>query len=346
MKNRTEKEKTCRLWARKLPRQAVVCVFLIALMILVFPQRAYAAEWWDIVGSIQESICGWLLSAAGRAFNDYFDIIYTAANTSYIAGTFSELFGSQEVWDFIKGVHEVAIIPLAESILALFMLVQFVKISQRMDATATLPAVKDIVVLAVFYVIFHWLIVNSLEMMTSIYDQLNAIVSSLYTNGAASNPLQELDWENIENLSDAKIGACLLLFLVSYICLFIGMFSYMIALVVSIARAIQLYVMAAFSPIPFSLLGFDETRQMGVGFLKNFCAAALAGGIIMFLLTAYPYILKSILGGFDTGTLTSIVSGGDSSDILLKMAELLGVSVLLSFGLMKSGAWAKEILGG
>ena len=29
-------------------------------------------------------------------------------------------------------------------------------------------------------------------------------------------------------------------------------------------RAMQLYVMAAFSPLPFALLGFDETKNYGV----------------------------------------------------------------------------------
>ena len=34
-------------------------------------------------------------------------------------------------------------------------------------------------------------------------------------------------------------------------------------------RAMQLYVMAAFSPLPFALLGFDETKNYGVSFCKN-----------------------------------------------------------------------------
>ena len=79
----------------------------------------------------------------------------------------------------VRTLHQTLLIPLAESILALIMLVQLVKISQRIDSTSTLPAVKDIVFLAVFYVIFHWLIVNSLDIVTAIYNIFNHITASI-----------------------------------------------------------------------------------------------------------------------------------------------------------------------
>ena len=64
--------------------------------------------------------------------------------------------------------------------------------------------------------------------------------------------------------------------------------AYVVALVVSWARAIQIYIMAAFSPIPLALTSLDETRQMGVGYLKNFTAVCLAGVIILVLLVSFP----------------------------------------------------------
>ena len=57
----------------------------------------------------------------------------------------------------------------------------------------------------------------------------------------------------------------------------------MVTLVVSWARTLQIYIMAAFVPIPISLLALDKTRQMGVGYLKNFAAVCLAGVIILVL---------------------------------------------------------------
>ena len=47
------------------------------------------------------------------------------------------------------------------------------------------------------------------------------------------------------------------------------------SLVVCWARAIQLYVLAMLAPIPLSLMALDETRQVGVGYIKNSSRCAL-----------------------------------------------------------------------
>ena len=119
--------------------------------------------------------------------------------------------------------------------------------------------------------------------------------------------------------------------------------------------------MVTFSPIPLAFLGFEETRQSGISFIRNFCAAGLAGAIIMFILTAYPYISSAMLtsitgvGGGDAGSniimgLASIINftGGSSVGSLSGILGIItwaSTSVLLILGLAKSGAWAKEILG-
>lgn len=55
-----------------------------------------------------------------------------------------------------------------------------------------------------------------------------------------------------------------MLLIISVIILIGGLVAWAASLVVVVmvfARAVQLYLYAAFSPIPFSLLGFDETRN-------------------------------------------------------------------------------------
>lgn len=134
---------------------------------------------------------------------------------------------------------------------------------------------------------------------------------------------------------------------------------YIVSIAVATARAIQLYVMAAFSPIPLALLGFEETRQSGISFLKNFCAACLAGAIMMFLFAAYPLILTSMTASLGVGDLNQLVNADSSVNVtgvvdsaleyafapLLGLLMFIGLSILLIVGLVKAGSWAKEILG-
>ena len=114
------------------------------------------------------------------------------------------------------------------------------------------------------------------------------------------------------------------------------------ALVVCWARAIQLYIMAAFSPIPLSLMALDDTRQIGIGYLKNFTAVCLAGLIILILLIAFPLILGGLTGAStSTGTPIDGIATG-----LTYALQYLAMCVLLILSLVKSGAWARDIVSG
>ncbi|GAA5350916.1 type IV secretion system protein [Streptococcus uberis] len=314
------------------------------------------------IGAILYAIKEMLISFAGWLFNGYFFVIGGATNSSYLSGSLDKLFGTKIVWNLVKDAHSIVVIPLAESILAFFMLVQLVKISQRIDATATLPVIKDIIILAVTYVIFHWLIVNSLGILTALFDEFNNLSSAF----GSANPSDDLFSSAVkydkELINDTDIGSAFLLVLCAALSFFVGIIAFVVTLVVSFARAFQLYVMAAFSPIPLSLLGFEETRQSGISFLKNFAATALAGVIMVFLLVAFPSILSSIVvagtgnaattaGSISTSWLMTKflgTSAGTSAAFgvgIFAVFTTLAVTIFLLLGLVKSGAWAKEILG-
>lgn len=309
-------------------------------------------------------ICEALANIALWIFNVYNYIVNQIGNVSFITGSLSTIFGGEGVWNVVTTVHHTLVIPLGESILALFMLVQLVKMSQRIDATSTLPAVKDIVFLAVVYVLMHWLIVNSLDLAQAVYDIFNNIAANPdFVNKAVSDTTfidSETAFAGVD-FAKANIGSCFALVIVGLLSILTGIVALVVATVVALARALQIYVMVTFSPIPLAFLGFEETRQSGISFIRNFCAAGLAGAIIMFILTAYPYISSAMLtsitgvGGGDAGSniimgLASIINftGGSSVGSLSGILGIItwaSTSVLLILGLAKSGAWAKEILG-
>lgn len=327
-------------------RAAVITsVLAAAALVLLLPQPAYAAAPWDIKGAVEEAIKGWLLDGACGFFNMYNGLVSAIGDNGILTAPFSSLLG-ESVYSITVTVHQTAVVPLAESILALFMLVQLIKISQRMDATATLPAIKDIVFLAVTYVLLHWFIIHSLDIVQAIYqmvvDNIMPVVGSVGKEGAFLG--ESISTENFD-LSKVTFGGCFTTLIVAILCAFTGIVAYVVAFVVAYARAWQIYVMAAFSSIPMALLGFDETRQMGVGFLKNFAAAALAGAIMLFLLVAFPHILASLTSQMGSDNILALAAGEVAIDALQGVLMWLGCSFLLVFGLIKSGAWAKEILG-
>lgn len=344
---------------RRLPTRLNPAIILLiaASVTLLFPQPVHAAPFWEVGTNLKNMVCEWLLDMSCWGFNLYNDIAMKIGSSDMLSAPFDSLLGVS-TYELTKTIHQTAVIPIAESILALFMLVQLVKISQRIDATATLPAVKDIVFLAVVYVLIHWFIVNSLDIMQAIYkiavDNIIPEIGTAQSNTGFFNG--ELTTSNIPDSTwdELTIGGCFLTLCASILSVIGGVVAYMVAFIVAYARAWQIYAMAAFSSIPIALLGFDETRQMGIGFLKNFAAAVLAGAVMMFLLVIYPLALSTmttasgVTGGASILFLISIPAGGTASlasASVLILLEFLSITFLLIIALIKSGAWAKEILG-
>lgn len=335
---------------RNNPAPLAAILLLSATFALLIPHPAYAGvlgDFLDIPGMIKT----WMLSLASTTFNMYFGIINKATEADFIQGSFSNLFGTEEPFRVIRDIYDAGVIPIAQAILGLFMLMQLIKISQKIDATATLPAVKEIVFLVVTYCILSWFINNALDVMVAIYDLVNNLVGVVAGHTQSQDALQTAIEFTDDEAKEATFGGCAMLLILGVVSVIVGLAAYAISMVVALARAIQLYVYAVFSPIPVSLLGFEETKQIGISYLKNFAAAALAGVVMMLILYLYPHIVSSLVadsGGLAKDELLKLATSGaqsESLDMVGALCKWLASSFVLILGLTKSGSWAKEILG-
>lgn len=161
-------------------------------------------------------------------------------------------------------------------------------------------------------------------------------VSDLFGTGSA------LDLQTVSiTTTDDDVAALLGMLVVALVSWVVVVAAYVVALVVSRARALQIYIMAAFSPIPLALLSEDETRQMGVGYLKNFASVCLAGVVILVLLVSFPIVLGGLnAASAGVSVLDSVVGG------LSYALQYLAMCILLILALVKSGGWARDVMGG
>ena len=79
--------------------------------------------------------------------------------------------------------------------------------------------------------------------------------------------------------------------------------------------------MVMISPIPLALLGIEETRQMGVGYLRNFASLVLSYASLAFVLNMYPTLLSIAME-------TSWQAGG-VSEMVLSVTAASSLQVLL-----------------
>ena len=310
---------------------------LLCALLLACPSPAFA----DIAGDINAWLCGILRDTCNWIFSSQADMLKTIGAGGVLSSGFDQMLGhagTVTMYDVVRGVWQHAILPIGCGMLSFVFTVQLIKVSQRMDGNATMPGVKEVVFMLVFFAVFLFLIQNSFDLMAAVYEVVRLAIDRVVGLFGQGMPL-DLSAVSITTTDDvAALIAMLVVALVSWLVVIV---AYVVALVVSWARAIQIYIMAAFSPIPLALTSLDETRQMGVGYLKNFVAVCLAGVIILVLLVSFPIVLGGLnAAGAGVPVVDSIVGG------LSYALQYLAMCVLLILSLVKSGSWARDIMGG
>ena len=313
--------------------------FLILSSLMLFPDFAFAS----IADDINKWLCGVLRDCCNWIFANQINMLKSIGYDGILAAGFDSMLGTAgntTMYSLVHGVWQVAILPIGCGVLGFVFTIKLIQISQKMDGNASLPGVKEVVFLLVFFAVFLFLIQNSFDLMASIYSitklAIERVINMFGTGGAI-----DLNAVSIVTTDDdvAALVAMLIGALISWVVVLV---AYIVALVVSWARAIQLYLMAAFSPIPLALIGTEDTRQIGIGYVKNFVAVCLAGIIILVLLISFPIILGG-LNAANPGTGTPIdgIANG-----LTYALQYLAMCILLILSLVKSGSWARDIVGG
>ena len=228
---------------------AAFCAISVALALaFAFPQPAFAG----IAEDINAWLCGILRDTCNWIFAGQADMLRSIGADGVLAADFAQMLGSAgdvTMYDLVRGVWQAAILPIGCGMLSLVFTVQLIKVSQRMDGNASMPGVKEVVFMLVFFAVFLFLIQNSFDLMQAVYQVVQLAidrVTGLFGTGS------ELDLSEVSITTtdddrggapgDARRRAREL-----------GPSSSSptwVALVVSWARAIQIYVMGRLQPHP------------------------------------------------------------------------------------------------
>jgi hypothetical protein len=112
-----------------------------------------------------------------------------------------------------------------------------------------------------------------------------------------------------------------------------------VALVLIFIRFLQMYLLSAFASLPVAFMAHDDTKSIGIGFLKRFAAAALTGTVIIIAVKFY----QALVGGWLSGHI-------QKSDDILKFVvtnfgNFLVAPMVLIFLLVSANGLAKGLLG-
>ena len=313
--------------------------FALCALLLVPAQPAYA----DIAGDVNDWLCGLLRDCCNWMFKAQTGVLGSIGANGILSADFAHMLTSSSdltMHDVARGVWQVAILPIGCGVLGLVFTLKLIEISQRMDGSQSLPGVKEVVFLLVFFAVFLFLVQHSFELCRAVYEVTRLAIERIVALFGQGSQL-DLGAVSLVTQED-DVPSLVAMMLVAVVSWLVVIVAYVVALVVSWARCVQIYVYACFAPIPLSLLALEETRQLGIGFLRNFAGVCIAGIVILVVLVSFPIVLSGLNAvSAGTGTPVDSVVGGLSYAL-----QYLAMCILLILSLVKSGAWARDVMGG
>ena len=236
------------------------------------------------------------------------------------------------VYTLVINLQEYGVMPIANVILGLSILLSIYEITVRTDLGQGMAGVE-----VPFKVMFKAAICKiALENTNLILNALYSIaeeVSKGISNVSETMGIN-IDMESIRKVIDeAGYGTQLMNCIIVIIMLLCVVVVNVMITVIIYARMVELYIHIAIAPILIATLANGELKTMGVNFLKNFFAVCIQGAFI---------ILSIVIVGAFMGSMTKNI---DSSFIgLLEfMGLLLCNNILLLMAIFQTGKWSKSI---
>lgn len=337
---------------------------IMSLFMLLTPHCAAAFGLDDLMNKVGEMISSWTTSI-GEAIMKFFNgtLVQPAANAllKYTLGTIKDSVAASDLlcdFDHLLGnasgklnlaalvanVSDSAIKPVAATLLAMGMLLQLLKIAKKMDqGGGMMPSVREVIGLFVWCAVMMYMVRNGVGIVKDLYSIVLEIIKVASTSANSLGANAGTDWWSKDNLivfpADGNIIESLIIFLECLITWLIACCTVVISYAMMIGRAIEIYLTAMFAPIPFALMGFDETRSWGWGYLRQFLALCLAGVVMVVVLYMFPYLVVSVIGDMGTG-----LSGVGT--VFNMLAKVTACCIVVAMTLTKSTQMARSILGG
>lgn len=230
------------------------------------------------------------------------------------------------VYSKVEWIYQNVTLPIGIALIGLFILLEFLNMTQRTGMNGMLGAELPIKSLIKFVVCYTFL-TKSFELLVMIFNVNLEIITQISKFGTIE--IFSIDIEGLKAaLNDVgffgQIGAGLQIFFFWVVSLLAtGFAQIMITL-----RMLELYLYLAICPLPFATLPHNELSSVGKNFIKSFTAVALQGVLMYLLMNVLSMIMSSI---------------GSIEDIYETLWQCMFYSLLVAFSLSGTSRLAKSI---
>ena len=266
-------------------------------------------------------------------------MLQSLSSADILTKHFDQLFA--QIYPIIYEIHHQAVIPIANVVLIIFLLVGLGKVLQEMNRNETAVDFWALCWVFISYAFAKMLIDASFELMVLCYNIVLQLITNVATTAQAAGALGGITGtENLIGDDIKNAGVLLCMLLVAIVSWIVTVFVCIGAQAALIVRAVQIYVYTAYAPIPLAFMVSESSRQMSTGFIKKYLATLFAGAIMILLFVMMSAIVSS--GGMTNITPTD--DGGVVNWICQTSYSLVSI-VAFGFCIFRSGTGARDFVG-
>lgn len=189
-----------------------------------------------------------------------------------------ETFKGGGIWNAIKNIHG-TLQAIGLALLVLFFIVGVVK---TCGSITEIKRPEQALKLFIRFAIAKIIVTYGMDLLLAIFRICQGIISTIIkTSGLGTMTKTVLPQEIITAVESCGFFESIPLWAVTLIGgLFVTILSFIMILTVY-GRFFKLYLYTALAPVPLSTLAGETTQNVGMSFLKSYCAVCLEGAIIV-----------------------------------------------------------------
>lgn len=235
-----------------------------------------------------------------------------------------------QMWKMVNDV-QVIVRPICYTIISIFFLIEFLKMSMRIDMLKWEFLFK---ILSKF-VIAKACIDFGPQLMVAIYSTAAEWITTFGTSAYDPSFLEAVAKGISQAIDGLGFWATIGFAITSIVPALVILACSFIVKVIAYGRLIEIYILMAMMPVPFAfLLESEGNGNITKKYILNFAGVCLQGFLIVISCSLFQYIMKGEIKNLTNGT-------SDALDLLFTM--LLG-SVVMVMAVAKSGQWGKQLL--
>lgn len=266
-------------------------------------------------------------------FEMFFDCL-TSLDTSFTSAAGA---GAESTLVTVMSTFATAIKPVGYSLLALFALLEFAQLSERVGNVTGFMGTGLVIEVLIKLILCKMVVDNSTQICSFVVGVGDNITSLFGSQSIASVDFEQFKQNIISAFPDWwDIFGQLAFFIISALFIILSCLALLFVKVIYAARYVELYVYTAVSPIPLSTC-LSKHFNVAPNFIKNLFAVALQGALLLLIIKIFNLIFT-----FNINSLGTLATN-DWGAIWSMLWTLLFNAILLLVTSFQTQKWAKSI---